>query len=68
MKKVKLGYAGLEVGQLCFGTMYFGSKIDYTTSAALLDQFIDSGGNFIDTANNNAFWEEGCVGDESENE
>jgi aryl-alcohol dehydrogenase-like predicted oxidoreductase len=64
MKKVSL--AGTEVSALCLGTMYFGNKESEETSFALLDQYVDAGGSFLDTSNNYAFWVEGCIGDESE--
>ena len=66
MQKIKLGQSDLQVSQLCLGTMYFGSKVDEATSFQLLDQYVEAGGNFIDTSNNYAFWMEGHVGDESE--
>jgi len=46
--------------------MYLGSKLDERVSFEILDKYYSSGGNFIDTANNYAFWVDGCVGDESE--
>jgi aryl-alcohol dehydrogenase-like predicted oxidoreductase len=56
----------LAVSRLCMGTMYFGTTIDEPTAHALLDQFVDAGGTFIDTANCYSFWAAGGVGDESE--
>lgn len=55
------------VSELCLGTMYFGTRVGQQRSEELLDYYYDSGGNFIDTANNYAFWIEGGTGDESEN-
>ncbi|NAS13306.1 aldo/keto reductase [Poritiphilus flavus] len=66
MKRINLGNIGLEVSQLCLGTMYFGTKTDQSQSEKLLDYFTDQGGNFIDTSNNYAFWMEDACGDESE--
>ena len=66
MRKRKLGFSGLEVSALCFGTDLIGSRIDVPTSFALLDQFHDAGGNFIDTGNFYASWLPGCCGGESE--
>ena len=66
MKKVILGNTNLEVSTLCLGTMYFGTKVDEKTSFRLLDEYVEAGGTFIDTANCYAFWIEGGVGDESE--
>jgi aryl-alcohol dehydrogenase-like predicted oxidoreductase len=46
--------------------MYFGSKTDKATSWQLLDQYVEAGGTFIDTANIYARWVPGFVGGESE--
>lgn len=46
--------------------MYFGTKVDSQQSNLLLDKYVDAGGNFIDTANNYAFWWNGATGNESE--
>lgn len=66
MKTRPLGSTGVEVSELCLGAMYFGSKNDKDTSYALLDQYVEAGGTFIDTANIYARWVEGCQGGESE--
>ena len=53
MKYRYLGSSGLAVSRVCLGTMTFGNKswgCDEATSQALLDTYIDAGGNFIDTA------------------
>ena len=53
MKYRYLGRSGLLVSRVCLGTMTFGMKdwgCDEATSKAILDRFIDAGGNFIDTA------------------
>lgn len=53
MKYRYLGNSGLLVSRICLGTMTFGMKdwgCDYATSEAIIDAFIQSGGNFIDTA------------------
>ncbi|WP_405458898.1 aldo/keto reductase [Streptomyces sp. NBC_00101] len=55
-----------NVSVLCLGAMPFGARIDEETSFALLDRFVERGGNFIDTADNYCFWIDGCTGDESE--
>jgi aryl-alcohol dehydrogenase-like predicted oxidoreductase len=61
-----LGNTGEKVSQFCLGCMYFGSRIDEPQSYKLLDQYIDAGGSFLDTANNYAFWVDGFQGGESE--
>ncbi|WP_020664786.1 aldo/keto reductase [Amycolatopsis benzoatilytica] len=55
-----------EVSALCLGAMTFGTMVDEATSFAVLDRFVESGGTFIDTADNYAWWAEGTQGGESE--
>ena len=43
--------------QLVLGTMHFGTRIDESTSFALLDRFVDSGGQWLDTADCYSFWQ-----------
>ena len=50
------GRVSLQVSQLCLGTMYFGYRTDEPTSFAILDRFLEAGGNFLDTANNYGQW------------
>ncbi|BCY12036.1 aldo/keto reductase [Actinoplanes sp. L3-i22] len=45
-----VGSSGLKVSELCLGTMTFGNEADEVTSHALLDRYVEAGGNFIDTA------------------
>jgi aryl-alcohol dehydrogenase-like predicted oxidoreductase len=45
-----LGKTGLKVSELCLGAMTFGRETDEETSHQILDRFIDTGANFIDTA------------------
>jgi aryl-alcohol dehydrogenase-like predicted oxidoreductase len=49
-----LGHSGLMVSELCLGTMIFGEESDRSTDGAtalaMIDQFLDAGGNFVDTA------------------
>ena len=45
-----LGRSGLQVSELCLGTMMFGERTDERTSHQILDAFAEAGGNFIDTA------------------
>ena len=66
MKKVKLGHTGEMVSTFCFGAMYLGTKQNQAESFALLDQFVEAGGDFIDTANIYAHWVPNGVGGESE--
>lgn len=66
MQTTTLGNSGVQVSSLCLGAMYFGTRNDEATSFRLLDQYIDAGGTFIDTANIYAWWVDGFKGRESE--
>ncbi|WP_405727394.1 aldo/keto reductase [Streptomyces sp. NBC_00028] len=55
-----------EVSVLALGAMLFGSRTDEETSFALLDRYVEAGGNFIDTSDNYAFWVDGGQGGQSE--
>jgi len=57
LEKTTLG--PLSVSNLALGAMLFGATVDEDLSRRLLDRFVDAGGNFIDTANNYAFWHPG---------
>jgi aryl-alcohol dehydrogenase-like predicted oxidoreductase len=46
-----LGRTGVKVSPLCLGTMNFGGRSDAGESFAILNQYLETGGNFIDTAN-----------------
>ncbi|MFY8005006.1 MAG: aldo/keto reductase, partial [Chitinophagaceae bacterium] len=54
MKYKLLGRSGLKVSELCLGTMGFGTDngwgADKATSFAIMEQFANAGGNFLDTA------------------
>jgi len=45
-----LGKTGLLVSELCLGTQTFGWVTDEAEAFRILDRFVDSGGNFFDTA------------------
>ena len=51
MKYRYLGSTGIQVSQLCLGTMTFGRESDKAASQAVFDQCRDTGINFIDCAN-----------------
>ena len=55
-----------EVSVLALGAMLFGSLTDEKTSFAVLDRYVEAGGNFIDTSDNYAFWVDGSQGGQSE--
>lgn len=51
MKYTHLGRTGLEVSQLCLGTMNFGPLTSEADSFAIMDAALENGVNFFDTAN-----------------
>jgi len=66
MQLRELGRSGLHIAPLAFGGNVFGWTADKTTSFALLDAFVDSGFNLIDTADVYSRWVPGHTGGESE--
>ena len=46
-----LGRTGVQVSNLCFGTMSFGGDADETTAAAMFNRCREAGVNFFDCAN-----------------
>lgn len=66
MQTRELGRSGLQVAPLAFGGNVFGWTADRATSFALLDAFVDSGFNLIDTADVYSRWVPGHTGGESE--
>jgi aryl-alcohol dehydrogenase-like predicted oxidoreductase len=62
----KLGRTGLSVAALCLGGNTFGWTTDQTASEAVLDAYLEAGGNFIDTADVYSRWAPGNTGGESE--
>ncbi len=46
-----LGRTGVKFPPLCLGTMNFGGRSDVEESKKILNQYMELGGNFIDTAN-----------------
>ena len=50
MKSKPLGRTGLQVSEICLGTMTFGIQADERTAHAILDKAYDAGVYFIDTA------------------
>lgn len=61
-----LGRTGLQVSELCLGTMQWGWTADEETSFEVMDAFVEAGGNFIDTADVYSRWVEGNPGGVSE--
>lgn len=56
VKTIRINNTALDVSSFCLGTMNFGSRDNKGVSFAMLDQYADAGGNFLDTANNYAVW------------
>ncbi len=50
MEQRFMGATGLRVSELCLGAMTFGRETDEPTSKAIMDRFVEAGGNFVDTA------------------
>lgn len=51
MKYRRLGKSALQVSEICLGTMNFGPRTPEKQCFDILDQALDAGVNFIDTAN-----------------
>jgi aryl-alcohol dehydrogenase-like predicted oxidoreductase len=66
MQVRELGRSGLHTAPLAFGGNVFGWTADQATSFKLLDAFVDSGFNLIDTADVYSRWVPGHSGGESE--
>ncbi len=66
MQKRELGASGIKVNPFCFGGNVFGWTADEQTSFDLLDAYVDSGLDFIDTADVYSAWVPGNKGGESE--
>jgi aryl-alcohol dehydrogenase-like predicted oxidoreductase len=66
MNTKRLGRSSLEVPPLCFGGNVFGWTADERTSFRLLDALVESGFNFVDTADVYSVWAPGNRGGESE--
>src|SRR6185295_18858299 len=61
-----LGRSGLQIVPLVFGANVFGWTVDQPGAFKLLDRFVDSGLNAIDTADVYSRWVPGNKGGESE--
>src|SRR4051812_30478028 len=51
MQYTSLGRTGLQVSRLCLGTMNFGPQTSEADSFTIMDQALEQGINFFDTAN-----------------
>ena len=52
----RLGATDLQVSALCLGTMQFGWTADESVSFAVMDAFVEAGGNFLDSADMYSHW------------
>ena len=50
MELRRLGNSGTIVSAWCLGTMTFGKEADEAASFAIMDAYVEAGGNFLDTA------------------
>ncbi|GGG99656.1 aldo/keto reductase [Pedobacter zeae] len=66
MEKRTLGKTDLNIAPIVFGGNVFGWTIDQQKSFEILNQFLESGFNFIDTADVYSRWVPGNKGGESE--
>lgn len=56
MRYRRLGRTGLKVSELCLGTMTFGWTADEATSQAIMNEAVERGINFLDTADIYSGW------------
>ncbi len=66
LSMITLANTDLSISLLCLGGNVFGWTADVANSEAVLNHFVGTGGNFIDTADMYSQWVEGHVGGESE--
>ena len=64
--RIHIKNTNLSVFPLCLGGNVFGWSADQDESFAVLDAYVEAGGNFIDTADVYSSWKEGNQGGESE--
>ena len=62
MKQIKISHTDLEISPVNLGGNVFGWTLDEQQSFAILDQFVDGGFNFIDTADTYPWWINGTGG------
>jgi aryl-alcohol dehydrogenase-like predicted oxidoreductase len=65
-QKREIGRSGIKIAPLMLGGNVFGWTADEKTSFAILDAFVDQGGDSIDTADVYSAWVSGHEGGESE--
>ncbi len=62
----RFGRTALKVSYFCLGTMQWNWTTDETTAEAVMDAFVEHGGNFLDTADFYSRWLPGHSGGEAE--
>ncbi len=69
MKTIQIGKSQLHSTQLGLGCINFGTTTDDKAAFSLVEAYLESGGNLLDTSNNYAFWNsnqerdsEKCIG------
>lgn len=63
---VRIGSSDLKIAPLALGSNVFGWTADRDTSFDVLNEFIEGGGDFLDTADGYSAWKPGNKGGESE--
>jgi len=66
LSRTPLGSTDLSVSVLCYGTNMLGSAIDQESANAILDRFVELGGNFLDSARIYGDWIPGIPAGASE--
>lgn len=67
MRKLELGGSGVRLARIALGCMNFGATTPRDEAFAILDAYLEAGGDFLDTANCYSWWMgPGRTGDESE--
>lgn len=66
MRYRPLSNTGLEVAEICLGTMQFQWTCSEEDSYKVLDRYFEAGGNFLDTADVYSRWAPGLQGGEAE--
>ena len=62
MKQIKISHTDLEISPINLGGNVFGWTLNEQQSFDILDQFVDGGFNFIDTADTYPWWVNGTGG------
>ncbi len=65
-ERINLNNTDLQLSSLCLGGNVFGWSADEAQSHEVISEFVDAGGNFIDTADVYSEWAPGNQGGESE--